>query len=217
MTDSNYTHIAIVADRSGSMGAPTELGSKVTVAEATTDGIHKLVREQRAFPGKLTVSLTEFDDRIDVVENFGDGLTSLAWSCNPRGTTSLLDAVGSAIVKTGERLEALNEWERPSNVVFIIATDGYENTSQEYKLPQIKTLVQQQENVYGWHFVFAGVGIDAFADGVYIGTQSGSTVTVAAANTGAYYSSTSANLSNLRGGHAQTMTFTPEQVDDLKE
>ena len=58
MTNADYTHLTLVVDRSGSMGS---------VQEEAQSGINALVAEQFAVPGKLTVTLSQFDNAFDTV------------------------------------------------------------------------------------------------------------------------------------------------------
>ncbi len=48
------------------------------------------------------------------------------------------------------------ENDRPGLVVFVIVTDGQENSSKEYKKPQIKQLIEMQRYIYKWQFTFLG-------------------------------------------------------------
>ena len=87
----------------------------------------------------------------------------------PRGSTALLDAVGRAINETGERLAKMNEEDRPGLVVFVVMTDGEENSSQEFSKDQIKQMITHQQDTYGWHFTFLGANQDAFAEAGALG------------------------------------------------
>ena len=90
MTNSNYTHLALVVDRSGSMA---------DIADDAQGGINTLIKEQFAEDGKLTVTLSDFDDQFtDVVRMSGK---AFEYKLSPRGSTALLDAVGKEIARTG--------------------------------------------------------------------------------------------------------------------
>lgn len=171
MTDADYTHITILADKSGSMGSPTDPGR--TRAMDTTDGIRALLRDQAAAPGRLSVSLATFssgphDGRLsmtkdawfktDHLDGFADRWTGIM----PYGGTPLLDAIGMIITDTGTRLSAMPEDERPGRVMFVISTDGEENMSQEYSWDAVKALIRQQQDQYKWDFLYIGIGEAAF-------------------------------------------------------
>ena len=205
MTDPGYCHISIIADRSGSMAgsadSPHEIAHRAgepAKADLTTNGIHELVRQQQEQPGRLTVSLMHFDTTHETVENFGDGTRALAWRCVPRGGTALLDAVGRTIEKTGEQLAAMPEDQRPGKVIVIIGTDGYENSSHEYDLAQVKAMIERQRNEFGWEFAFQGAGIDAFHEADAMGVATASTLSTSGQNSGAAYLATSSAITRSR-------------------
>jgi hypothetical protein len=45
--------------------------------------------------------------------------------------------------------------------MFIIITDGEENSSREYSPERIKAQIERQRTKYGWEFIFLGANIDA--------------------------------------------------------
>jgi hypothetical protein len=145
MTNSNYTHLALVVDRSGSMA---------DIKDDAQGGINTLIAEQFAEDGQLTVTLSQFDDNFeDVVRMSGK---PFQYALAPRGTTALLDAVGKEITRTSQELEALPKALRPSKVLFVVVTDGQENASQEFTLKSVKESIEAQRNDHGWTFQFIG-------------------------------------------------------------
>lgn len=206
MTDQNYAHITILADRTGSMGTRTDPGR--TRAMDATDGIRGVIREQAAAPGRTTFSLVQFcapglDAMIERIAWFaaGDARALREWHCQPYGSTPLLDAVGTVVTDTGDALAALAEDQRPARVFFVIATDGEENVSREYKLAQVKDMITRQQKQFGWEFLFLGAGIDAFAEAGAIGVSAAATMDVDAGSSvamAASYSSTSDAMTRAR-------------------
>jgi hypothetical protein len=61
------------------------------------------------------------------------------------------------------------EEERPSKVIFLIITDGEENSSKEYVLQTVKDMVSHQREKYSWEFVFIGANMDAISAGSNLG------------------------------------------------
>ena len=163
----NYLDLNIVLDRSGSMAA---------IEEDMEGGLRSFISDQKKLEGKeITVSYTTFDTVVeevfvakDIKEIKPEDLT-----LEPRGMTSLLDAVGRAINTTGERLKALKEEDRPSKVTFLIITDGDENSSTEFTGEMIKTMVTTQKETYKWDFVFLGANIDSFGTAQRLGINTG--------------------------------------------
>jgi hypothetical protein len=45
--------------------------------------------------------------------------------------------------------------------MFVIITDGMENSSREYSAEKVKALIERQKAQYGWEFIFLGANIDA--------------------------------------------------------
>lgn len=150
----NSSFIAVVLDRSGSMGA---------VVRPTIDGFNEFVKKQREVPGEATLLLAQFDDEYEVVfeKPLPDAPELTDKTFVPRGTTALYDAIGRTIQNVGRSLEARPESERPSKVIFVIITDGFENASKDFSQAKIKEMIAHQKFVYSWDFVFLGANQDA--------------------------------------------------------
>ena len=41
-------------------------------------------------------------------------------------------------------------------MIFVIMTDGMENSSHEFTKSQVKEMIQEQQSKYNWHFTFLG-------------------------------------------------------------
>ena len=120
--NNNYTHIAMVIDRSGSMA---------TCWTDVKGGYAEIVKSNKEAEGKCTFTVAAFDTEYTLLEDFTDiQNVKEELSVNPRGGTALLDAVGKTIVSVGEKLDAMAESERPMKVCIMIQTDGEENSSR---------------------------------------------------------------------------------------
>lgn len=62
---------------------------------------------------------------------------------------------------------------KAEKMVFVITTDGLENSSYVYSKAQIKQMIQQKKERCGWEFFFLGANIDAVAEaeGLGIGAE----------------------------------------------
>ena len=170
MTNPNYTHITVLIDESGSMGS---------LRQDTIGGFNSFIEEQKLVEGKATLSLYTFSTQRKTLFNMApiDSVSNLdSKSYYPSGGTALLDAMGSAIVDLGASLAALPAEERPGKVLFIVITDGQENSSTDYRQAQIKQLVEQQENEYKWNFIYLGANVDSFHEGATMGVRSANTL-----------------------------------------
>lgn len=155
MPDPNRTEIAVILDRSGSMEI---------IKDDMVGGFAAFVNEQRAAPGALRMSLYRFDDEVETVYEDREASEVGPLELLPRGSTALLDAVGKAIVCIGERLRKKPEAERPGVVIVLVITDGHENASREYDVAKVRQMIEHQERVYNWKFVYLGADAQGFAE-----------------------------------------------------
>lgn len=93
--------------------------------------------------------------RKDILEV--DKLTKNEYSVG--GTTALLDAIG----KTYSTLDK----EIDNKVLFVITTDGYENSSIEYSRDQIKNMI----NNHNWEVIYLGADIDSYKEAGHLGIR----------------------------------------------
>jgi hypothetical protein len=168
MTNPNKTLVAALLDRSGSME---------TSKAATEDGWRELINEQRLQPGDCQVTLAQFDTVYEVVYPPTDIADVADFSVQPRGMTALLDATGRFITEIGERLSALPEAQRPGHVICLIMTDGMENSSHEWTWDAVRKLTKQQQDEWGWTFIFLGANIDAIEVGGRMGFDAKTSLT----------------------------------------
>lgn len=210
----NYTYIALVCDRSGSMQA---------VRSDAEGAVNKFIEDQQKVPGEATLHLVDFDAPNSygtVQENWynlvfkGDIKDAPKYALHPRGNTALLDATGMTIVAVGEQLAAMGEDERPEHVVFVVQTDGQENSSRDWNLDNLRARIKEQEERWNWQFVFLGMGPDTYAQGMQMGM---SNVTRSAATPKGYaasYQNTSDAVSAFRGGQTQNLAAANVAVDE---
>ena len=65
----------------------------------------------------------------------------------------MLDAIGLTIHKIGNAQRHTADDYRAEKVMFVIITDGEENSSREYTAEKIKAQIERQKSKYGWEFV----------------------------------------------------------------
>lgn len=149
------TELVFILDKSGSMaGLETD----------TIGGYNSMLAKQQAVDGECYITTVLFDnnyrllhDRIDL--RAVSPITEKEYQVG--GSTALLDAIGKTIHKIIDVQKYTAEDYRAEKVLFVIITDGEENSSREYSAEVIKALIEQQKKDYGWEFVFLGANIDA--------------------------------------------------------
>ena len=151
----NLTEIVFILDRSGSMSG---------LESDTIGGYNSLLAKQKKEEGEVIVSTVLFDDVQEVLHDRVDlakmkPITEKEYYV--RGCTALLDAVGGAIHHIGNVHKYAREEDRPEKTLFIITTDGMENSSRRYSYDKVKKMVERQKEKYGWEFLFLGANIDA--------------------------------------------------------
>ncbi len=209
----DYCDITVVLDRSGSMEC---------LKDEVVGAFNSFVNEQKKVEGKASFSLIQFDDHYEVnyeaiaIDNVIplDDKTYV-----PRGMTALYDAVGKAIISTGERFSMMDESERPEKIIFLIQTDGEENASHEHTLKNVKSMIKEQQEKYSWEFVFLGSNIDAVGVAADIGIRKDRAMKYAnnAQGTSEAFMSVSNNLSSFRRGHKRDMSYEEKDLRAQKK
>ena len=203
----NYTHIAILLDRSGSMSR---------IASDMEGGLKTFLNEQKLIPGDLTISLTQFDDEytpIFVRRNVND-VEEI--KIVPRGCTALIDSACQMINDVDADLKSLSEEEKPEKVLFLIITDGEENASANFRLNDLKERITKQESEQNWTFVYIGANQDAFLNASSYGISTDFTLNYEANTAGVstMYSSVSEATKSFR---TTTARFKFTDTDESKE
>ncbi|MBR5595870.1 MAG: VWA domain-containing protein [Lachnospiraceae bacterium] len=159
------TEIVFILDRSGSMSG---------LESDTIGGFNSLIAKQKKEEGETYISTVLFDDVTEVLHDRRSleqikPLTEEDYYVG--GCTALLDAVGGAIHHIGNVHKYARDEDRPEKTLFIITTDGQENSSKHYSYKQVKHMVERQKERYGWEFLFLGANIDAVAEAERFGIR----------------------------------------------
>ena len=148
------TELVFILDRSGSMAG---------LESDTIGGFNGMLTQHRSEGGDVLVSTVLFDHEHEVVHDrvrIADVPALTSKEYYTRGCTALLDAMGDAIHHIKNVHKYARPEDRPARTMFIITTDGMENSSTRYTADQVRAMVKQQEEA-GWAFVFLGANIDA--------------------------------------------------------
>lgn len=161
--------IVFILDKSGSMAH---------LVGDTIGGFNGFIESQKALDGKVLLTTILFDttwkilhDGIDIHEV--KPMTTTDYSAY--GGTAMLDAIGEVINRVQDRHDELGE-NKPDNVLFVITTDGEENSSCKFTKTQIEKMIKHQTNGHGWNFMFLGANMDAVKEATSIGISQANTI-----------------------------------------
>jgi len=149
------TELVFILDKSGSMGG---------LETDTIGGYNSMLAKQQAVEGECHITTVLFDNNYELLHDRIDikavsPITEKEYQVG--GSTALLDAIGRTIHKIGNAQKHTADDYRAEKVMFVIITDGEENSSREYSAEKIKAQIERQKTKYGWEFIFLGANIDA--------------------------------------------------------
>ena len=208
----NKVECVFILDRSGSMAG---------LESDTINGFNGLLNKQRTQEGEALITTVLFDhdyellhDRIDIklINNISEKEYYV------RGSTALLDAIGLTIDKIGNVQKITRVEDRAQKVLFVITTDGMENSSHKYSYSRIKHMIENQKSKYNWEIIFMGANIDAIEMASRFGIDSDRAVNYKSDKKGTQlnYESMSKVMSNLRSNHKIDEDWKKEIDEDYK-
>ena len=145
-----HKHIVFILDRSGSMfdrwndAIEGIQGFLEAAADAANQHDHDLSFSLVVFSSKVSAHMADEDLTVAEVRETLRRLT-------PTGLTALYDAICMTIDRTTKRSES-EDW---SSVEFVIQTDGQENNSNEYAMPDVSFMIESPQQIE--QFAAAGV------------------------------------------------------------
>ena len=158
------TEVVFILDRSGSMSG---------LEDDTIGGFNSTLDKQRKIEGEVLVSTVLFDHESVVIHDrvpIADVKPLTQDEYFVRGNTALLDAIGDAIKHIKIVHKYAREEDRPEKTLFVITTDGMENSSRKFSYNDIKKLIEEQQ-AKGWEFLFLGANIDSVSVAGRMGIQ----------------------------------------------
>ena len=145
--------LIFLIDRSGSMH-----GSE----DDTIGGFNSFIEKERKKEFNTNVTTILFDHEYEVLykrKAINDVKELTREEYFVRGSTALLDAIGRTITSLDKEID--------NKVLFVIMTDGMENSSIEFSKTQIKNMIEN----HTWEFIFIGANIDSYTEAGHIGIK----------------------------------------------
>ena len=149
------TELVFILDRSGSMAG---------LEGDTIGGFNAMLEKQKKEKGECNITTVLFDHNYELLHDRIDirGVSPVtAKEYFVGGSTALIDAIGRTVHKISNIQKNTAEEFRAGKVMFVIITDGEENSSVEYNADAVKRQIEEQKEKHGWEFVFLGANIDA--------------------------------------------------------
>lgn len=197
----NVTELVFILDKSGSMAG---------FEADTIGGFNATIEKQKKQEGTVLVSTVLFDHVSEVLHDRVDihsirPMTDAQYQV--RGSTALLDAIGGAIHHIGNIHKYARQEDVPAHTIFVITTDGMENSSRRYCADEIKAKIQRQTEQYGWEFIFLAANIDAVETAARIGIRQDRAANYRQTKEGVErsYHTMSEAISDVRCGRAEQM------------
>ena len=158
--------INFVLDKSGSMSS---------VRDATISGFNEFKNDQAIEEGKAYFTLTLFDTEFDTVAKAVpvSEVPDLDYATyRPGGCTALYDAIGYTLRITDDFVAV----RKPDQVLFVVMTDGQENSSCEFGHRQIFEMIRDRQKLADYEFIYLGANQDSYATSQDIGLRVGHSV-----------------------------------------
>ena len=159
--DPEVLDLVFILDKSGSMSG---------FESDTVGGYNSVLTENRNKANKTFITTILFNNKTSLLHNREpiDKVKNLTLNdYSVGGNTALLDAIGDSIIKMRENRKITKN----NNVLFVIITDGEENSSTKYSQAKIKSMIKSAEVEDKWDFIFLGANIDAIAEADNIGIK----------------------------------------------
>jgi hypothetical protein len=140
-----------------------------SIREDAIGGFNEFVEKQKDAPGKTRITLIQFNHKYQPVytrKKIKDVEPLTFETYVPDGWTALLDAIGKSI---SDGLK--NKAHKADRTIYVILTDGHENSSTEYTRDAVRALIENCQEEHKWTFLFLGADMGAYDEAMSIGIK----------------------------------------------
>jgi len=171
----DLVELVFVVDRSGSMSS---------IASDMEGAIKSVIKDQKKLDKEILVTFVRFDTEYEKVFSHTPIKDVPEINIKARGMTALLDAMGKTINSFEREFSEKEDKERPEKVLFMVITDGCENSSREFSREKVFGMIETVKRDHKWDFTFIGANQDAIAEGGNLGINRGSSINYVASSAG---------------------------------
>jgi uncharacterized protein YegL len=162
-------------------------GSMSSIIEKAREGFNGFLNEQKQSENEIRFSLMFFD--TDFYMPYKNVDIKKVKEVNKktyyaRGGTALYDALGSCIDNYIDELSKKPKNKRSDKSLFVILTDGEENSSSAYHKNQIKLMVTMMREEFDSEFIYLGANQDSCFQAESMGMSSSNAFNYDATNDG---------------------------------
>ena len=177
----DLTELVFILDRSGSM---------MGLESDTIGGFNGTIAKQKKEEGEALVTTYLFNHECTLLHDRLSldkipAMTEKEYRVG--GSTALIDAIGGAIEHISAVHRYIREEDVPAHTLFVITTDGLENSSRRFSSSEVKAMIEKQKAA-GWEFIFLGANIDAVETARTFGIEEDHAVNYIADEEGVLYS-----------------------------
>lgn len=143
--------LVFILDKSGSM---------YDLVDDTIGGFNSYIDKEKEKDEKILVTLVLFDTEYRMLytrKPIGEVEKLTREQYYAGGCTALLDAIGKTITSLDNEVSG--------KVLFVITTDGLENSSKHFTKDKVKNLIESHD----WEFLFIGADIDSYHEAFTLG------------------------------------------------
>lgn len=127
------------------------------VEYTTVNEFSRVIARENFKNRKDIISTILFNDKMETIHDRLSVREVKPFTYIASGNTALYDTLGTQIQKI--KKEQMKDSKIPDKTIFVIMTDGEDNSSKKYSAYQIRELIEERIQA-GWEFIYLGVNVN---------------------------------------------------------